>query len=189
VFDHFKPGIPEFAGLLPPALARALEGWDARRQRRGRPPFSLALKIGTHTVWGALALALLSAATPLRRGGQRFRQEQTLIEQWLQGVVQGSAAAWQVGHELALCGRLIKGYGSTNERGKQALLHVLEQLTDKTAFATPAARAQAMSEARHAALADDGGRALDATLLRHGAAPRPLKAQPIRFVRRATAPK
>jgi hypothetical protein len=33
-----------------------------------------------------------------------------------------------LGHEIALCGRLIKGYGATNERGKDNLLHVLDHL-------------------------------------------------------------
>ena len=48
----------------------------------------------------------------------------------------------------------------------------------------PAAAAQAIAAAREAALADDAGKALDATLALHGAPPRPLKEQPIRFVRR-----
>ena len=33
-------------------------------------------------------------------------------------VVDGTRRHWQLGHEIALCGRLIKGYGATNERGK-----------------------------------------------------------------------
>lgn len=187
VFEHFKPGVPEVAGLLPARLASALRRWDARRQQRGLPPFSLALTLGTHTVHGALGLALLSAAQPLRRRGERFAQEQALIEQWLAGVVQGTARHWALGHELALCGRLIKGYGSTNERGKHLLLHVLGQLLDKAPFASDAARAVAVADARTAALKDDAGRELDAALLRHGAAPPPLREQPIRFVRKRPA--
>jgi indolepyruvate ferredoxin oxidoreductase beta subunit len=34
VYDHFKPGVPEFAALLPPSLARRLLAWD----RAARPP-------------------------------------------------------------------------------------------------------------------------------------------------------
>jgi tripartite-type tricarboxylate transporter receptor subunit TctC len=60
--------------------------------------------------------------------GSRFALEQQMIEQWLQGVVRGTRRAGQLGHEIALCGRLIKGYGSTNERGKENLLHVLDHL-------------------------------------------------------------
>jgi indolepyruvate ferredoxin oxidoreductase, beta subunit len=106
-----------------------------------------------------------------------------MIEQWLQGVVQGTQRHWQLGHEIALCGRLIKGYGSTNERGKDNLLHVLQHLAqgeDAQQAAT------AVKAARSAALADDAGKALDTTLVQHGAPARPVKEQPIRFVRRAT---
>jgi indolepyruvate ferredoxin oxidoreductase beta subunit len=82
------------------------------------------------------------------------------------------------GHELAQCGRLIKGYGSTNERGKRNLLHIVDHL---------AADAEAIRAARVAALADDAGKALDATLVAHGAPARPVVAQPIRFYRRRPA--
>jgi indolepyruvate ferredoxin oxidoreductase beta subunit len=107
--------------------------------------------------------------------------EQQMIEQWLQGVVQGTQRLWQLGHEIALCGRLIKGYGSTNERGKENLLHVLEHLARG---GVPAEAAQAIRAAREAALADDAGKALDATLVQHGAPPRPLKAVPVRWLRK-----
>ena len=90
-----------------------------------------------------------------------------------------------LGHEIALCGRLIKGYGGTHERGRGNLLHILDQLAERAPFANAAARAQAVAQARGAALADEGGGALDAMLTRHGAAPRPVREVPIRFVRRA----
>jgi len=98
--------------------------------------------------------------------------------------VQGTHEHWPLGHEIALCGRLIKGYGSTNERGKFNLLHVIDHLATPAALADPAARARAIAAARVAALADDAGRGLDQALLAHGAPPRPLRAQPIRWYRR-----
>ena len=103
------------------------------------------------------------------------------IEQWLEGVVQGSLRDWQLGQEIALCGRLIKGYGSTNERGKENLLHVLHHLAKG---GLPSDAAKAVRAAREAALADDAGKALDATLVQHGAPPRPVKAVPIQWVRK-----
>jgi indolepyruvate ferredoxin oxidoreductase beta subunit len=54
---------------------------------------------------------------------------------------------------------------------------------DAKRFATDRERAAAIRAAREAALADDAGKALDAALVSHGVAPRPVKAQPIRFVR------
>ncbi|HEX2546256.1 MAG TPA: indolepyruvate oxidoreductase subunit beta family protein [Ramlibacter sp.] len=181
VYDHFKPGIPEFAAMLPPALAHKLTGWDRKRVAGGKQPWAMPLKIGTHSVFGMLALRTLAGMKWLRPRGSRFATEQQMIEQWLQGVVQGTQRLWTLGHEIALCGRLIKGYGSTNERGKDNLLHVLEHLARG---GVPAEAAQAVRAAREAALADDAGKALDATLVQHGAPPRPVKAVPIRWMRK-----
>lgn len=180
VYDHFKPGVPEFAGLLPAGLARRLLAWDARRQSTGREPWSLRLKIGTHSVTGMVMLRLLANMKWLRARGSRFQEEQRLIARWLDAVVQGTQRSWALGHELAQCGRLIKGYGSTNERGKDNLLHIIDHLAQLPDADTAA---HAIAKARNAALADEAGRALDATLTAHGAPPRPLKAQPIRWTR------
>ncbi len=183
VYDHFKPGSAEFAALLPPALARRVAGWDKRRQARGREPWSMPLKVGSHSVLGMASLRLLASLKWLRRRGSRFAEEQALIERWLAAVARGTREGWALGRELALCGRLIKGYGSTNERGKHNLLHVIDALAQRAGMA-PAARAEAIAAAREAALADEGGKALDAALVRHGAAPRPVQAQPIRWMKR-----
>ena len=184
VYDHFKPGVPEFAGLLPPPLARALQRWDARRCARGQSPWAMPLLLGSHTVFGTLLLRLLSAQRWLRRRGQRYAEEQALIERWLDAVVRHTAVDWRLGHEIVLCGRLIKGYGATHQRGRDNLLHILEQLAERAPFASAGERARAIAQARGAALADEGGQALDATLKQHGAAPRPLREVPLRFVRR-----
>jgi indolepyruvate ferredoxin oxidoreductase, beta subunit len=180
VYDHFKPGVPEFAALLPAALARKLTAWDRARLTRGAQPWAMPLKIGTHSVAGMLALRALASLKWLRPHGSRFATEQQMITQWLDGVIEGTRRDWTLGHELALCGRLIKGYGSTNERGKENLLHVLQHLA-RGGVANEAA--PAIRAAREAALADDAGKALDAALVQHGAPPRPLKAVPIRWAR------
>ncbi|CAN5751301.1 indolepyruvate oxidoreductase subunit beta family protein [soil metagenome] len=179
VFDHFKPGAPEFAALLPAGLAARVTQWDRARVFKGQEPWALPLKVGTHSVFGMLSLRLLASLKWLRVRGSRYANEQDMIGQWLQGVVDGTRRHWQVGHEVALCGRLIKGYGATNERGKDNLLHVLNHLAQGP---VPETAAQAIAAARIAALDDDAGKALDATLLAHGAPARPVKAQPIRWM-------
>jgi indolepyruvate ferredoxin oxidoreductase, beta subunit len=181
VYDHFKPGIPEFAALLPPPMAHKLVAWDRKRVARGSHAWALPLKVGTHSVFGMLALRTLASLKWLRVRGSRFALEQQMIDRWLQGVVQGTQRGWALGHEIALCGRLIKGYGATNERGKENLLHVLEHLAQG---GIPAEAAQAIRAAREAALADDAGKALDATLVQHGAPARPVKAVPIQWMRK-----
>ncbi|MBT2323297.1 indolepyruvate oxidoreductase subunit beta family protein [Variovorax paradoxus] len=184
VYDHFKPGAPEFAALLPASLAHRVTAWDRRR----RTPWALPLKVGSHSVFGMASLRVLASLRWLRRRGSRFAEEQALIGRWLAAVVQGTRTDWRLGHEIALCGRLIKGYGSTNERGKRNLLHVIDHLAvAPLPDGAPAARAGAIAAAREAALADEAGTALDAALVRHGAAPRPVIAQPIRWMKRRPA--
>ncbi|QJW83651.1 hypothetical protein HK414_04970 [Ramlibacter terrae] len=146
VYDHFKPGVPEFAAMLPPSLAQRPVRWDRNRSANGKKPWALPLKIGTHSVFGMVALRTLAATKFLRPHGSRFATEQQMIEKWLQGVVQGTQRGWQLGHEIALCGRLIKGYGSTNERGKDNLLHVLDHR--RTAAVPTAQRRRCMPRAK-----------------------------------------
>jgi len=188
VYDHFKPGVPEFAALLPSTWAQRLTAWDRARVLRGREPWALPLKIGTHSVGGMLALRGLASLKAWRVYGQRFAHEQLAIETWLQTVVQGLSRHWGLGYELARCGQLIKGYGATNERGKLHLQHLVGHLA---ALPDPQAAAQAVAQARAAALQDDAGKALDLTLRAHGAPARPVVEQPIRFMRKpgASAPR
>jgi indolepyruvate ferredoxin oxidoreductase beta subunit len=182
VYDHFKPGAPEFAALLPARFAARVTRWDRNRVAAGKAPWAMPLKVGTHSVFGMLSLRLLASLKGLRARGSRYATEQALIEQWLAGVVRGTEKHWQLGHDIALCGRLIKGYGSTNERGKDNLIHVLEHLATGAVFATDDLRAAAIAQAREAALQDEAGKALDQALVQHGAPARPVRAQPIRWM-------
>ncbi len=187
LYDHFKPGVPEIAALLPPALAGWLQRWDHARIVRGRETFAWPLALPSHTLTGLLLLRLLAALKGPRRRGARYAQEQALIERWLAGIERGLGEQAPLGLEIARCGRLIKGYGATHERGRDNLLHVLDHLALDGTLGTPAQRAQMIGAARDAALADDAGLALDQTLQRHGAPARPVKEQPVRWVRRQPA--
>lgn len=182
VYEHFKPGVPEFAGILPTTWAERLKRWDQRRQARGLAPWSRALKIGTHTVRGWLALRLLASLRWLRPSSSRHAEEMQMIERWIQAVLEGLRADRALGLEQARCGQLIKGYGTTNERGKHNLLHIIDHLARGPGASTD--RANAVRAAREAALRDDSGKALDATLISHGAPARPVPVQPIRFMRK-----
>ena len=201
VYDHFKPGAPEFAALLPFGLATRVLNWDKRRVAKSKAPWALPLKVGTHSVFGMLSLRVLASLKWLRVRGSRFAHEQAMIDQWLDAVVTGTQTHWQLGHELALCGRLIKGYGATNERAKENLLHIINHLAKAAVFdsfqaqkpndprpsemerTTSESRAKAIAAARTAALSDEAGKALDQALVQHGAPARPVKAQPIRWVK------
>jgi hypothetical protein len=58
--------------------------------------------------------------------------------------------------ELALCARMVKGYGATNERAKESFRSIMNHLKSSD----PAA----IRRAREAALAEESGAALDAAL-------------------------
>jgi indolepyruvate ferredoxin oxidoreductase beta subunit len=184
LFDHFKPGIPEFAALLPKPLALTLTRWDNARVMRGKQPLAFPIKVGTHSVFGMVMLRLLASLTWLRVRGHRYAEEQALIDEWLNAVTQGSAQSAALGLSLAQCGRLIKGYGGTHDRGRDNLLHILRHLAQGAVFDSPAERAHAIDQAREAALRDEAGIALDQTLRTHGAPAREVKAQPIRWMPR-----
>jgi indolepyruvate ferredoxin oxidoreductase beta subunit len=190
VYEHFKPGVAEFASVLPQGLAKHLLAWDARRVAAGKQAWALPLKVGSHSVSGMLALRFLACLKWLRPTSSRFAAEQALIDRWLAAVQAGTRADWALGMALAECGRLIKGYGSTNERAKHNLLHIVDQLAQPERFATSegcALTVAAVRAARDAALKDEAGTALDSTLRQHGAAPRPLTPQHIRWVKKPPA--
>lgn len=186
LFDHFKPGVPEFAGLLPKSLALSLLRWDKTRVARGLAPLTMPIKVGTHSVFGIAMLRLLASLKWLRVRGHRYGEEQALIDEWLNAVIHASTQSPALGLSLAQCGRLIKGYGGTHDRGRDNLLHILRHLAQGAVFDSPAARARAIDQAREVALRDEAGVALDQTLRAHGAPAREVKAQPIRWMRRPT---
>jgi indolepyruvate ferredoxin oxidoreductase beta subunit len=189
VFEHFKPGVAELAALLPSRWAARVRRWEASRIAAGKPAFERALQIGSHTVGGLLALRLLAGLKRWRRHGSRWADEQSRIEQWLAGVTAACGRSAELGREVARCGRLIKGYGSTHERGQRHLLHLLEHVVARGSDATVGAQVTALRTLREAALADGGGLALDRALLAHGVPPRPVPELPIRWVRRSSGPR
>ncbi len=185
IVDYFRPGVPELASLLPRPLSRRLLERDRRRQARGKPPASLPLALATDSVTGFVALRALAGLSWLRRRGARYAEEQAAIERWLSAIQAAAHDDGSLAFEIALCGRLVKGYGATNARGKENLGHILDHLAGNAALTTEQRRA-AVRAAREAALADEGGKALDRTLVAHGAPPRPVRPQPVVWAARPT---
>jgi indolepyruvate ferredoxin oxidoreductase beta subunit len=183
VYDHFKPGVPELAALLPQSLANRLLRWDRARVARGQAPWSMPLKVARHALWGMASLRLLASLRVLRPMGSRYQTEQALIEEWLGGIEAATRQSPALGLELARCGQLIKGYGSTNERGKDNLLHILRHVCGAASKLPLVEQADAVSRIRQAALQDEAGQALDQALLQHGAPARPVKEQPVLWMK------
>jgi indolepyruvate ferredoxin oxidoreductase beta subunit len=183
IIEYLKPGVEEVAALLPAGLARRLVAWAEKRGLMHK--LNIGLHVNSSSASGFLLLRLLAALRPLRRISSRYAEEQSLIQRWLAAIAAANDA--ELALEIALCGRLIKGYGDTNRRAKANFLRIFDTLVDGGTVADARARAQAIRAARAGALADPEGRGLEATLSRHGIAPLPPQPKPIQFMRRPGA--
>ena len=140
--------------------------------------------VKTTSVFGFLLLRFLASLRRIRRITGRFHEEQALIDRWLAAVRTAGSRDLALALEIALCGRLIKGYGDTHRRGKENFLRILDTIVSGGAFASDTERAAAIRKAREAALADPEGRKLDQSLETVGVPPRPPQAKPMQFFRR-----
>jgi indolepyruvate ferredoxin oxidoreductase beta subunit len=201
IIEYLKPGVEEVAALLPSGLSRRLVAWAEKHGLMHK--LNLGLHVNTTSVTGFLMLRSLAWLRPLRRMSARYAEEQALIERWLRAIA--AACDPDLALEIALCGRLIKGYGDTNRRAKASFLRIFDTLVDGGAtvdggamvdggtvvdggaMGDARARAEAVRAAREGALADPEGRGLEATLAVHGIAPLPPQPKVIQFMRRPGA--
>ncbi|HTO49237.1 MAG TPA: indolepyruvate oxidoreductase subunit beta family protein [Burkholderiales bacterium] len=182
IVEYLKPGVEEVAAVLPPRLSKWLTGWAARRGLTEK--LNVGMYLRTTSVFGFLQLRLLAAMRRLRRITARFHEEQTLIDRWLAAIITAAKRDLALALEIALCGRLIKGYGETHRRAKANFLRILDTIVRGGAFDSDAARAEAIRKAREAALADPEGRKLEQSLEAAGIAPLPPQPKPLQFFRR-----
>ena len=158
VIDFLKPGIEEFASLLPYFFGKKLISWAERRGKLDA--YNVGMHIKTSGVLGYLMVRSLAWLKPWRPHSYRYREEQQLIERWLTCVREAAARSPGLALEVAQCATLLKGYGETHRRGKANFLAILDALVENPASVDPAAQAKAIAKAREAALADPEGKAL-----------------------------
>jgi indolepyruvate ferredoxin oxidoreductase beta subunit len=182
IIEFLKPGVDEFTALLPRFLARPLR---ALAEVSGlADKLNVGMHVKTTSVSGFLLLRFLAWLRPLRPLTSRWREEQALIGRWLGAIAAAAKRDAGLALEIALCGRLIKGYGDTHKRGKGNFLRILDTLVEGDAVPDDRTRIEAIRKAREAALADPEGRKLELSLETHGIAPRPPRPKPIVFSRR-----
>jgi indolepyruvate ferredoxin oxidoreductase beta subunit len=162
VREFFKPGIAEVAALLPPRLGAALAAWAERHGYDDR--LHLRMRLKSTSISGHLRLRLLAALRPWRRRSYRFAAEQERIERWL-GAIAG-ALPWDpaLAREIALCARLLKGYGDTHKRGLGNFLAIMSRVVEPALASRDPQGAESVRRAREASLADPEGQALKAVL-------------------------
>lgn len=158
--EFLKPGVDELAAVLPEKLGRAL-----RRRRAQLAWMSFSLRLGSHTIFGYRMMRLLAAGRRWRRRSLRWREEQALIERWLDTVRRAAQVNYELAQETALCASLNKGYGETFERGRGNFIRILESMIEPAVGGTAGSPvAQLVRSARTAALGDDTGAGLQAVL-------------------------
>jgi indolepyruvate ferredoxin oxidoreductase beta subunit len=182
VTEFLKPGLEEFAAVMPRLVASPLK-WLARITGLAGK-LNVGMHVRTTSVSGFLLLRALASLRPLRPLTSRWKEEQALIGRWLTAVTAAAKHHSGLALEIALCARLIKGYGETHARGKSSFLRILETLVEGEVINDPEARAKAIRAARESALADPEGRKLEQSLEAQGIAPQPPRPKPVKFMRR-----
>jgi indolepyruvate ferredoxin oxidoreductase beta subunit len=170
VYDFLKPGIEELTQLLPPAIARPILNYSARKGWLGRVYFGM--EINSTSVLGYLRFLLLAKLRAVRPYGIRYQNEQKQIEAWLALIIEAAKVSADFALEVAECARLIKGYGDTHARGNANYRTVVERvIRPAIAGQMPADRAaDAVASARTAALVDPEGESLARCLSELGSA-------------------
>ena len=158
VTEFFKPGVDEIAALLPPRWGAALEDWAKRRGLTDR--LHLPMRLKSTSITGYLRLRLLAGLRGWRRRSYRFAAEQRRIEEWLDAIGRAIRIDPVLAREIALCARLLKGYGDTHRRGLGNFTAIFRQVIAPALAAPHPQSAAQLRRAREAALADPEGMAL-----------------------------
>ena len=176
VVEFFKPGYGEVADQLPPALAARVRAYAKKRGKTAI--FENGIHVESTSLTGYIKLRVLAFMARFRRASSRYLLEQAQIERWLAAIV--DAPTNELALEIALTARLIKGYSDTHQRGKENFLRILDTLIEGGEYSVET-RTAYIRAAREAALADPEGHKLDGSLESAGIAPRPVKAQTVKF--------
>ena len=162
IIDYLKPGVEEFASLLPPSLGHRLMAWAEARGKLNA--YNIGMHIRTSSVLGYLLVRSLAWLKAWRPHSYRYAIEQQQIDAWLARVREAAGRDSQLAFEIAECARLIKGYSDTHRRGMANFLAIMDALVDNPATADPKEQTAAIARARNAALADPEGKALSTDL-------------------------
>ena len=164
ITEFFKPGIEELCSILPPSLARPIMRLSQRRGWLDRVYVGMHVK--STTINGFLRLWLLAKLKVWRPRTWRYHVEQARIAEWLDQIIAAVGIDRAFALEVAECARLIKGYGDTHRRGVANYVRIRDAVIAPALAGetTPARAADAVANARAAALADPAGARL-ATVL------------------------
>jgi indolepyruvate ferredoxin oxidoreductase beta subunit len=163
--EYLHPRVQEIAEMLPAALGRRIErpGWLRSAVERATKQGRI---VTTSSLGGFLLLRTVAAMRRWRRATTRYAAENVAIEAWLARIEATAATHPELAVEVARCQRLVKGYSETHARGVRNFETVMAAVQRFGATLAPAT----LRELCEAALADEHGHALGATLARHALA-------------------
>lgn len=159
VREYLAPRPAEIFDLLPAALGRRLAASPWAERILGRF-LSGGFTIRTSRLPGFLMLYTIGRLKWLRPYSLAQAEESALIDEWLKLVVE-SASSYDFALEVAKLLSLVRGYGSTLERGRSNYRAILPAILTLRGRADGAAR---LASLREAALADEDGKTLEAAL-------------------------
>ncbi len=163
VSEFLKPGPEEILSMLTPGLGRALlrlvhkMGWSEK---------SFPMRVRTTRFGGFLRLKMLAWLRGWRPRTLRYAEEQAWIERWLDLVEKSLRVDAEVAREVVETARLVKGYGETYKRGHANWNKIAAEIVEPylKGGRAPAQFADAVLQARLAALADPDGARLDSVI-------------------------
>ena len=115
VTDFLKPGLEEFASIMPSRIGRWLMGSDYANAS-GRP-----IRLKASSFRGQVMMRFLAGLRRWRRGNYRYGIEQQGIEIWLDAVSKAAAVDVLVARDVAELAVLARGYGRVRNRGASRL--------------------------------------------------------------------
>ena len=152
VVEFLHPRIEEFCGVMPAPLGRY--ALNSPLLRRVLGIFAKPRNLRTNNVGGFMMFYLMAKLRYFRRSSLAYQQERAHIDEWLKAVRDALQTDYAMAVELACCGRLIKGYGKTRERGTENMQRILAVFRQQKPLSS-----DTVAALREAALSSEDGKA------------------------------
>ena len=164
-YDYFHARYEEFTDILPSGLGGMMERSSFFRKLFS-PFFSKGRIIRPKTILGYLSLRFVARLRSMRRASLKYKIEDKRINSWLEKLDKFQTNNSNLAMEIALCPRLIKGYGETHARGIDKFSRIMSFIESKENDSELASK---VAELRDAALADSKGSAFESSLINYKA--------------------
>ena len=163
ITEFLKPGPHEILSILPAPVARGLLA-IVRMMKLERA--AIPMRVHTTGLFGFLQLRVLSSLRGLRPMSLRAAEEKAWVEAWLDLIDKALRVDREAAREIVETAQLVRGYGETWERGHANWRKIADEIIKPmlTGAKPPAHFADAVLQARLAALADPEGKRLTALI-------------------------